>query len=254
MRQFNSLRIVGCSTFVLFCAAGQAQINVTNAPNAFKSDYTESFEEFAPEGTTALAPTNVGGISGVSLFGGNAALTYTNSPSDGSTYSIYNTTTATFGLASAPNALVYTKDGGSQGLGVDAPSAPGAPVSVTISLLPGVSDQYFAGFFQAAYFENDPTNPYTGQITFTFYDNSTTPVESLIESTHPDPNNLSGKLVGMAFAFDPSYSYTSVTISGVGLAMDSLRIASTPLATPEPGSYAALGLGVGILALRRRRR
>ena len=269
MRTNLGYRLVGCSAFVAVCAACHAQILVSGNPNLYKSDYVENFEEFAPEGSVSVSPNQtVGSLIGTPIFGGNAAISLTNpgpvgTGGDGTYLSAYSpvdyvppvgqTAAPIWGIGEAGYAGTYNNS--RQGLGFGTTTNPD-PLdeylsTVTISLQPGLNETYFGGYFQSAFMPQPYPND--GLISFTFF-NGSTPVGTLLEATNSGPDFLTDQpLVGMAFTFK-SGSFTSVQISGDFVAMDSLRVAATAQVVPEPAPFAVMGLGLGALALMRRRR
>lgn len=266
-------RLCGSAAFVAVFAAAHAQINVSGNPNLYQSEYTENFQGFEPAGAETLTPGPVGLLSGVSVFGGNGAISMT-TLGDGTFLYIYapNTPPAPPG----PNPplgdgweLGYAGLAGTyaslpQGMAAGNYSfANNETADITIGMQPNTSYSYFGGYFQAAYLYNpyNPINLYTGEITFTFYGTYTDPSnvtspfqETLVEQTNPTETSLTNQLVGMAFTFNSGYTFNSVAISGDFLAMGSLRVNQTVETVPEPAPFAVMGLGLGALALLRRRR
>jgi hypothetical protein len=263
MRKISGFRLWGCTAFLMAFGLGRAQINIISSsadPNGWVSDYTESFEEFAPEGTTPLTSTTVGIVTGIPILDGMAAIAPT-ILNNGTQFSIYDgkgtpsPTSPSWGLGASANAGVYNDDGGYQGLAFEIAAAPPEVDSVTISLN-GILGTYFGGYFQTAYIPSSSPSYLAGssdEVVFTFLDSHGNQVGEQQQIGVPAPDD--GQLIGAAFTFETGYNFSSVEITGAAVAMDSLRLSvGTPMTTPEPSSYAALGLGVGILALRRRKR
>ena len=251
MRKIFNGRSWGTVVCLAVYGVVNAQITVGTNPNGFKSDYSESFEEY-PVGTPNVFQTFT--PSGVSIFGGAASIQATN-PSDGSEYAIYDATTPThtasnpWGLGSANvNAGVYD-DGGYRGFGFENVDSAGAPADVTIALANGKSDTYFGGYFQTATVQGDPNS---GDVTFAFYNQANTLISGQSYSIATNPSANAGALQGITFTFNAADPYSYVVISGDTVAMDSLRIAANVSQTPEPPAFAVLALG--FIGLRRRKR
>jgi hypothetical protein len=249
-------RFWGCSAFLVLSAASQATITLTFNPNAFQYAASESFENgvttaFSPGSTVTLG---TGTVTGQSILNGQGVLVKASTTIGGQTYaSIYSPSVPivpnshTWALGSNLSQAGVYADGGVQAFGIENSTASGKSASVIINF--SQAETYFGGYFAAAVVSGATT----AKVTFQFY-NGTNLVGTFAPSTLTIPISTTNPypLDGLAFTAGGTTKFTSVTISGVAVAMDSLRVDSQVVPVPEPASFAALGFG--LLLLRRRKR
>lgn len=150
-----------------------------------------------------------------------------------------DTPTANFGLG-APGRWAGTRD--TTALGVESNTL---AITATFSFNEPVKS--FGGYFQSAMFSADQSR-WPIEVDFLKDGKS---ILSAFENAEFVPSTQSDDLVWQGWSFSDGSSFDTVVMSSSYLAMDDLRVATSPV--PEPATLAALATGVLGLARRRRR-